>query len=229
VVTWDPRGEWRSEGVMHLNSPDLEGRDMSHIISYLATLPEVALDAVNDPKIGMTGASYGGGIQLATAAIDHRIDAIVPTIAWNNLTDVLFPRSSVNSGWGTILPAVLALTFAREHPRIFPVAIAGVLFGYASQDDLDLVDSLSYADRLKDITAPTLLIQGTVDTLFTLDQAHLNAVELINAGTTTKVIWYCGGHGTCLSDYNDGELVIDRTLAWLDRYVKGNENVETGP
>ncbi|PRC59838.1 peptidase S15, partial [Mycobacterium sp. ITM-2017-0098] len=42
VVTWDPRGEWRSEGVMHLNSPDLEGRDMSHIISYLATLPEVA-------------------------------------------------------------------------------------------------------------------------------------------------------------------------------------------
>ncbi|PRC59262.1 peptidase S15, partial [Mycobacterium sp. ITM-2017-0098] len=24
-------------------------------------------------------------------------------------------------------------------------------------------------------------------------------------------------------------LVIDRTLAWLDRYVKGNENVETGP
>lgn len=229
VVTWDPRGEWRSEGVMHLNSPDLEGRDMSHIISYLATLPEVALDAANDPKIGMTGASYGGGIQLATAAIDHRIDAIVPTIAWNNLTDVLFPRTAVNSGWGTILPAVLALTFAREQPRIFPVAIAGVLFGHASQDDLDLVDSLSYADRLKDITAPTLLIQGTVDTLFTLDQAHLNALELINAGTTTKVIWYCGGHGTCLSDYNDGELVIDRTLAWLDRYVKGNENVETGP
>jgi ABC-2 type transport system ATP-binding protein len=229
VVTWDPRGEWRSEGVMHLNSPDLEGRDMSHIISYLATLPEVALNAENDPKIGMTGASYGGGIQLATAAIDHRIDAIVPTIAWNNLTDVLFPRAAVNSGWGTILPAVLALTFAREHPRIFPVAIAGVLFGYASQEDLDLVDSFSYADQLQDITAPTLLIQGTVDTLFTLDQAHLNALELIEAGTTTKVIWYCGGHGTCLSDYNDGELVIDRTLSWLDRYVKGNENVDTGP
>lgn len=229
VVTWDPRGEWRSEGIMHLNSPDLEGRDMSHIISYLATLPEVQLDAANDPKIGMTGASYGGGIQLAAAAVDHRIDAIVPTIAWNNLTDVLFPRAAVNSGWGTILPAVLALTFAREHPRIFPVAIAGVLFGYASQEDLDLVDTFSYADQLDDITAPTLLIQGTVDTLFTLDQAHLNALALIEAGTTTKVIWYCGGHGACLSDVNDGELVVDRTLSWLDRYVKGNENVETGP
>lgn len=228
VVTWDPRGEWRSEGVMHLNSPDLEGRDMSHIISFLSTLPEVELDAVNDPRIGMTGASYGGGIQLATAAIDHRVDAIVPTIAWNNLVDVLFPRDAVNSSWGTLLPAVLALTFAREHPRIFPVAIQGVLFGIADPADIELVNSLSFGDQIKDITAPTLLIQGTVDTLFTLDQAHRNALDLIEAGTTTKVIWYCGGHGACLSDFNDGEFVIGRTLSWLDRYVKGNENVDTG-
>ncbi|MCZ0727287.1 CocE/NonD family hydrolase [Mycolicibacterium iranicum] len=228
VLTWDPRGEWRSEGVMHLNSPDVEGRDMSHIISFLATLPEVELDAVNDPRIGMTGASYGGGIQLATAAIDHRVDAIVPTIAWNNLVDVLFPRDAVNSSWGTLLPAVLALTFAREHPRIFPVAIQGVLFGIAEQADIDLVNSFGFDDQIKDITAPTLLIQGTVDTLFTLDQAHKNALDLIEAGTTTKVIWYCGGHGACLSDFNDGEFVIGRTLSWLDRYVKGNENVDTG-
>ncbi|MFB1295742.1 CocE/NonD family hydrolase [Mycobacterium sp. pW049] len=228
VVTWDPRGEWRSEGVMHLNSPDLEGRDMSHIISFLSTLPEVQLDAINDPRIGMTGASYGGGIQLATAAIDHRVDAIVPTIAWNNLVDVLFPRDAVNSSWGTLLPAVLALTFAREHPRIFPVAIQGVLFGIADPADIELVNSLGFDDQIKDITAPTLLIQGTVDTLFTLDQAHTNALALIEAGTTTKVIWYCGGHGACLSDFNDGEFVIGRTLSWLDRYVKGNENVDTG-
>ena len=228
VVTWDPRGEWRSEGIMTLDSPDYEGRDMSHIISYLATLPEVALDGVNDPRIGMTGASYGGGIQLATAAIDHRVDAIVPTIAWNSLVDVLFPRGAVNSGWGTLLPAVLALTFAREHPRIFPVAIQGVLFGIADEDDIDLVNDLGFQDQIGDITAPTLLIQGTVDTLFTLDQAHTNALALIEAGTTTKVVWYCGGHGACLSDYNDGEVVIARTLDWLDRYVKGDESVDTG-
>ena len=228
VVTWDPRGEWRSEGIMTLDSPDYEGRDMSHIISYLATLPEVALDGANDPRIGMTGASYGGGIQLATAAIDHRIDAIVPTIAWNSLVDVLFPRGAVNSGWGTLLPTVLALTFAREHPRIFPVAIQGVLFGIAEDSDIELVNDLGFQDQIGDITAPTLLIQGTVDTLFTLDQAHTNALALIEAGTTTKVVWYCGGHGACLSDYNDGDVVIDRTLRWLDRYVKGDESVNTG-
>lgn len=227
VVTWDPRGEWHSEGTMFLDSPDYEGRDVSHIISWLSTLDAVQ-KVDGDPKIGMVGASYGGGIQLAAAAIDLRIDAIVPTIAWNNLTDVLFPREAVNSGWGTLLPTVLALTLAREHPRIFPVAIAGVLFGHADPADIELLESFGYPDQLADITIPTLLIQGTVDTLFTLDQAHRNALELIAAGTTTKVLWYCGGHGACLSSFNDGEKVWGETLEWLDRYVKGDETVEPG-
>lgn len=229
VVTWDPRGEWRSGGIMTLDSPDYEGRDMSSIISFLSTLPYVRLDAANDPRIGMVGASYGGGIQLATAAIDHRIDAIVPTIAWNDLVDVLFPRGAVNSAWGTLLPAVLVLTLAREHPRILPVAFMGVLFGIAQQSDIDLVESLGFADQIKDITAPTLLIQGTVDTLFPLSQADANAKDLLAAGTTTKVIWYCGGHGACLSQPKRGEVILDRTMDWLDRYVMGDATVSTGP
>ncbi|MHA0285580.1 CocE/NonD family hydrolase [Mycobacterium sp. C3-094] len=229
VVTWDPRGEWRSGGIMHLDSPDLEGRDVSHIISFLSTLPYVKLDTTNDPRLGMVGASYGGGIQLSAAAIDHRIDAIVPTIAWNDLVDVLFPRGAVNSAWGTLLPAVLVLTLAREHPRILPVAVMGVLFGKVQQSDLDLVESFGFADQIKDITAPTLLIQGTVDTLFPLSQADANAKDLLAAGTITKVIWYCGGHGACLSQPKRGEVILDRTMDWLDRYVMGDATVSTGP
>lgn len=229
VVTWDPRGEWRSGGIMTLDSPDYEGRDVSQIISFLSTLPYVRLDAANDPRLGMVGASYGGGIQLAAAAIDHRIDAIVPTIAWNDLVDVLFPRGAVNSAWGTLLPAVLVLTLAREHPRILPVAVMGVLFGIAQQSDIDLVESLGFADQIKDITAPTLLIQGTVDTLFPLSQADANAKDLLEAGTITKVIWYCGGHGACLSQPKRGEVILDRTMDWLDHYVMGDETVVTGP
>ncbi|MEZ0342437.1 CocE/NonD family hydrolase [Mycobacterium sp. pV006] len=227
VVTWDPRGEWRSQGRMQLQSPDFEGRDMSHIISWLATLPEVAKDG-DDPKIGMVGASYGGGIQLATAAIDKRVDAIVPTIAWNSLTDVLFPTQSVRSGWATLLTSVLVLTLSRPHERILPAAIVGILTGRASQSDIDLLNDRGYADRIDEITAPTLLVHGTVDTLFTLAQADANAKALIEAGTTTKVLWYCGGHGACLSSFNDGKVVMDRTLNWLDRYVKGAD-VSTGP
>jgi ABC-2 type transport system ATP-binding protein len=229
VVTWDPRGEWHSGGVMHLNSPDLEGRDVSAIISWVSSLPEAQLDARYDPRIGMVGASYGGGIQLATAAIDHRVDAIVPTIAWNSLVDVLFPRDAVNSSWGTLLPSVLLLTLAREHPRIFPVAVMGVLFGTAQPSDIELVTDLGYQDQIEDITAPTLLIQGTVDTLFTLDQADVVARQLIQAGTTTKVIWYCGGHGACLSGDPRGDVVLERTLDWLNRYVKNDTTSDVGP
>jgi len=227
VVTWDPRGEWRSGGRMQLQSPDFEGRDVSHIISYLATLPGVELDGTNDPKLGMVGASYGGGIQLATAAIDHRVDAIVPTIAWNSLTDVLFPRGTVRSGWATLLSSVLVLTLSRPNEQILPAAIKGIFTGQVAPDDIDLLNSRGYADQLGDITTPTLLVQGTVDTLFTLAQADINARALIKAGTTTKVLWYCGGHGACLSSYNNGDVIDDRTLAWLDHYVKG-EDVPTG-
>jgi ABC-2 type transport system ATP-binding protein len=43
-------------------------------------------------------------------------------------------------------------------------------------------------------------------------------------------MWVCGGHGVCLDPINPGQeaLVLDSTLAWLDKYVKG-ENVDTGP
>lgn len=99
VVSWDPRGEWRSGGRMQLQSPDFEGRDVSHIISWLTTLDAVA-KVDGDPKIGMVGLSYGGGIQFSSAIVDHRIDAIVPTIAWNSLVDAIFPRQAVSSVWG---------------------------------------------------------------------------------------------------------------------------------
>ena len=47
----------------------------------------------------MAGASYDGGIQLVSAAIDRRLDTIAPTIAWHSLTTSLFPeRTSSSAG-----------------------------------------------------------------------------------------------------------------------------------
>ena len=206
VVTWDPRGEWHSGGRMELQSPDFEGRDISHIISWLSTLNSVQ-SVDGDPKIGMVGLSYGGGIQLSAATVDHRIDAIVPTMAWNSLVDGLFPRQADSSVWGTFLSALLVITGARPNERVLPALLGALLTGKAKQSDIDLFNSLNYADRLANITAPTLLVQGTVDTLLTLAQADKNAKALIDAGTTTKVVWYCGGHGACLSSVNDGTVV----------------------
>ena len=228
VVTWDPRGEWSSGGQLEVNSPDFEGRDVSAIISWLATQPEVSLNGPGDPRIGMVGASYGGGIQLVTAAIDHRVDAIVPTIAYHSLNSSLYKNQAYRSSWATLLTTALNLTFARANPRINPAAIYGSLTGMLTQADQDLLASRGPGDLVKNITAPTLLIQGTVDTIFTLQEAHENAMALIANGVPTKVLWFCGGHGACLTSVNDGELIEQRTLQWLDRYVKGL-SVPTGP
>ncbi|WP_432246472.1 CocE/NonD family hydrolase [Mycolicibacterium sp. ELW1] len=237
VVTWDPRGEYSSGGQLQIDSPDYEARDVSAIISWVATQPEVKLDGQPsdlDPRMGMVGASYGGGIQLVTAATDHRVDAIVPTIAWNSLTSSLYKAESFKSGWGTLLSTVLVLTLARTNPKIIPATIYGDLTGHLTPADVALLEERGPGlptDLLSQITAPTLLIEGTVDTLFTLQEANANALALIGNNVDTKVIWFCGGHGLCTNDLfnTGGVLVQQRTLEWLDHYVKQDATVQTGP
>ncbi len=103
VLTWDPRGFGKSGGNAEVDSPAFEGRDVSTLISWVATLPGVELDAPGDPRMGMVGGSYGGGIQLVAAAIDCRVDAIVPTIAWHSLVTSLDKADTVKTGWSDIL------------------------------------------------------------------------------------------------------------------------------
>ncbi len=103
VLTWDPRGFGGSGGTVMINSPTFEGRDAQALIDFISTQEEARLDAPGDPRLGMSGGSYGGGIQLVLAGIDSRVDAIAPTIAWNSLTDALFREGKVKVGWGLVL------------------------------------------------------------------------------------------------------------------------------
>jgi ABC-2 type transport system ATP-binding protein len=94
VLTWSARGFGRSTGQIALDSPDYEVKDVQQLVSWLARQPRVRLDHPGDPRVGIAGASYGGGIALLAAAYDHRIDAIVPSITWNNLATALFPNAA---------------------------------------------------------------------------------------------------------------------------------------
>lgn len=38
VVTWDPRGEWSSSGVLQLDHPNFEAKDISSIINSFGTI-----------------------------------------------------------------------------------------------------------------------------------------------------------------------------------------------
>ncbi|MFI6446961.1 alpha/beta fold hydrolase [Kitasatospora sp. NPDC050543] len=92
VLTWSARGFGHSGGRIGLNAPDREVEDVRHLVDWLAQRPEVRLDGPNDPRVGITGASYGGAIALLGSAYDHRIDVVAGQITWWNLADALFPQ-----------------------------------------------------------------------------------------------------------------------------------------
>ena len=100
VLTWSPRGTGASGGQIGLDSPDYEVKDTTQLVSWLARQPRVLLDGPGDPRAGIAGASYGGGLALLAAAYDHRIDAVVAQSAWNNLATALFPNAALRGGAG---------------------------------------------------------------------------------------------------------------------------------
>jgi ABC-2 type transport system ATP-binding protein len=219
VVTWDPRGEFASGGVLQLDSPAFEGKDVSAIITDVLSLPETA----DDQRIGMVGGSYGGGIQLVSAAIDPRIDAIVPGIAWNTLNSSLYANQAFKTSWAALLLLDLVQAGATINPQIYGGVLTGALLGILTPSQQALLTASGPGSLVSDITVPTLLIQGTVDGLFPLQQAVTNEQLLAANGVPVKMIWFCGGHGICLNPGDptaQANLLTQDTLDWLDQYVK---------
>ncbi len=227
VLTWDPRGFGQSDGVASVDSADLEGRDVQKMIDWIATQPAVALDAPGDPQMGMAGGSYGGGIQFVTAAHDCRVDAIVPVIAWNSLATSLDKNDTPKTGWAGLLGGI-AKTRPVD-PHVTSATQSGLDLGVISADDKAWFVARGPADQLGSITVPTLLIQGTVDTLFTLDEAVSNYRALRERGVPVSMVWFCGGHGACLTDPGDPQRVQQAAISWLNRYVKRDTKVDTRP
>lgn len=229
VVTWDPRGEFASGGILQLDSPFWEGRDASAIISWLTSdsntaKSQIKMESEDDPLIGMVGGSYGGGIQLATAGTpDKRIDAIVPTITWNSLNQSLYPSDTFKTAWGDLLLLALVTTGARINNQIYKGILTGNLLGWLSETSQAMIAASGSTMLVNNIDIPTLLVQGTVDGLFTLDQAVTNSQQIATANpmAPNKMVWFCGGHGFCLDPKPQEQDQVINNLKWLDQYVAG--------
>ena len=286
VLAYTARGFGRSTGQIALNSPDYEVVDAQALVDWLAARPEVRTDRPGDPRIGVSGSSYGGALALMLAGTDRRIDAVVPMITWNDLSAALLPNaagagsvtattpaagiagadgvfkrdwagiffsaglapgagagpqgeapepgadddssggsagdSSGDSSGGTagldgaagtatsangasagqLDPGRLAaaqldprqLGCGRFRPEVCQAYVDVATTGRATPAAVELLrrsSPLTVADR---ITAPTLLIQGELDTLFGLDHADATARQIASAGGPVKVVWYAGGH-----------------------------------
>jgi ABC-2 type transport system ATP-binding protein len=230
VLTWDPRGFGESGGQVEADSPRFEGRDVQRLIAYISRQPEAKLDGRRDPRLGMEGASYGGGIQLVTAGLDRRIDAIIPVIAWHSLVTSLDKEGSPKAGWGSILYALGEEgSHHRLDPHISDSLEQGLATGRIPPDDVAWFRARGPGERLVNrIRVPTLLVQGTADTLFTLQEAISNYRILRNNHVPVHMIWFCGGHGTCLTDPGDTSVLHTAMLKWFAKHLRG-KRVRTGP
>ncbi|MDO9408051.1 alpha/beta fold hydrolase [Patulibacter sp.] len=242
TITYDSRGFGRSGGEIDLDSPEREGRDASAVIDYVATRPEARLDAPGDPRVGMHGASYGGGVQWAAASRDMRIDALAPSISWTSLVQALARDGRLKLGWGLPLVGLgeasgLALgAFAPQGIELgaFPVelialATKAAVTGRADDALTGYLRARSTGDGIAKVRAPSLIVQGTADTLFGLNQSAEMRRLLRQAGTPVKMLWFCGGHGVCLTGSGGDAVVTPRVLNWMDRWLKADASVPTGP
>ncbi|MER6626893.1 alpha/beta fold hydrolase [Streptomyces sp. NPDC000987] len=225
VLTWSARGFGGSTGKIGLNAPDGEVADVSRLIDWLATRPEVRLDKPGDPRVGVAGASYGGAVSLLAAGYDDRVDAIAPAITYWNLADALFPNGVFKKLWAGVFVntgggcARFETRLCRMYER---VAESGTPDA-AARSLLQARSPSAVADRIK---APTLLVQGQTDSLFPLGQADAAARAIRANGAPVDVDWIAGGHDG--GDLEAGRVKA-RVRAWFDRYLKDDRRADTGP
>jgi ABC-2 type transport system ATP-binding protein len=290
ALAYSARGFGRSEGQIGLNAIPYEVADASRIVDWLGEQPQVTKDGPDDPKVGVTGGSYGGSLSLLLAGTDKRVDALAPVITYNDLSQALIPNSATT---GAVPGTPAANAYAPD--GVFKRSWAGIFFsaglggagiadpsadavepgsedddinaptgggaagaapaqdapsgqrggappalgadspcgrfrpevcaayaevattGRASKATFDLLKSVSPMTVTKNITQPTMLVQGEQDTLFGLDQADANARQIAAAGGEVKVVWYTGGH----DGGKPGPELRGEIADWFDFHLRG--------
>ncbi|OJT00007.1 hypothetical protein BEE62_07805 [Marinobacter nauticus] len=253
IVSFSQRGWGDSEGnIMVMNSYH-ETRDAQAVIDWIARqgqrgqLP-IAVDSLGNFTLGLMGGSYGGGFQLPLAAIDPRVDTIVPVGTWHSLEQAILPNGGVKGGWGNLLcllstgrsrhpfleNACLALTapFIRRADVLEP---SGNLLDFVRQNGLSLLADLELAQApflegmepftLRPIDA--LLIQGTRDVLFNMQASVDNYRYLKMAGGDVRMMTNQSGHMNPLANQADGSTscgavdMFSSIRRWLDVKLRG--------
>ncbi|MFC6732969.1 MULTISPECIES: CocE/NonD family hydrolase [unclassified Haladaptatus] len=238
VLTYDSRGFGESGGEVGVDGPK-EVEDASTLVSWLA-----AHDAVqtvegepDNPRVGMDGLSYGGGIQLNVAAADDRLDAIVPRWAWHDLRYALEPNEVVKVGWAALLYAAgvggsRGLTSGDGLPDEddaeygLPPKLHEINTKAAATNEIDesgeaYLGVRSPAVKLDQLDTPALFLQGWPDTLFVPNAALWTAQALESNDVPTRLVFFEGGHTATDAAGEDQQQRLDAmALSWLDAFLK---------
>lgn len=121
VISYDERGHGDSKpanggAYARIIDPEAEVRDAIAILDWAwdnsitggkgaAALPvqTEATGIAKDLRVGTIGYSYGGGFEMPLAALDARIDTIVPNGTWHSLIYSLLPGDGVKNGFDGLL------------------------------------------------------------------------------------------------------------------------------
>ena len=216
-------------GRIALDAPDAEVADLSALIDLLSRRDDVLQDAPGDPRVGLTGQSYGGGVTLLGAGYDRRVDAIVPVITWNDLGTALLPGGVFKASYASVFFAGAGgdgcLAFAQ---RVCDAYRHLAETGRASAADLALLTRSSPSSVLAKVTAPTLFVQGKDDTLFPLSESLTATRALAQQGVPTSLAWLDGGHDRPFGAAGEARI-RDLTAGWFDRWLRRDTSVATGP
>ncbi|HEX3706655.1 MAG TPA: CocE/NonD family hydrolase [Mycobacteriales bacterium] len=193
VLSYSGLGFGGSGCKISLDDPSYDGVAGSQLISFLggqtgiaSTLSGAPYPAVKwivhdrtdhagahdrfDPRVGMIGGSYGGGIQFAVAKVDPRLDTIVPIITWNDLRYSLSPNNATTPG------QVADVAGDPDTPGTEKLEWSLLLFA----------DGL--VDGITGIRADVTRDDGCVDYLF--DICPFAAESIVNAAFTQGVLHF---------------------------------------
>jgi fermentation-respiration switch protein FrsA (DUF1100 family) len=259
VLSYSGLGFGGSGCKITLDDPDYDGKAARTLVSFLAGAPRIGFaDAKHttavaplrvvrhdardhsgrarryDPRVGMIGGSYGGGVQFATAAVDPRVDTIVPLITWNDLTYSLAPNNTdavrgvttsnpgaIKLSWGLLFSALGAADGGQGAPQdpsrlvgcpnfatfVCPALVTGGSTGFFGPSALRKFRHASVTSFMRRIRVPVLLVQGENDTLFNLNEAVATYRALRAQHTPVKMIWQSWGHSGLTPA--PGELDLD--------------------
>ncbi len=239
VLSYSGLGFGGSGCKITLDDRDWDGKAGSQLVSFLGgggaakdgtTVNYVKRDRrgsdgrrhAHDPRVGMIGGSYGGQIQFAIAAIDPRLDTIIPIITWNDLSYSLAPNNTsfVPKTVSTRTPGVEKYQWTS---LFFGLGVADGLSGIGAdptrnvgcpnftQDACTIkaeMDTLGYPSPaatafarhasvgsfIDKIRIPTMLMQGEGDTLFNLQESVSTYRGLRKRGVPVRLIWQSWGH-----------------------------------
>jgi len=228
-LTYDSRGFGESGGEVNLTS-EREQRDAAALIDWLADQDAVLTDGPENPRLGLDGASYGGGIQPRVAANDDRVDALVPRAPWHDLRRALDPNRVLKTLWANGL--LLSASDDDLDPAFEDLAQSAIDRGYASAFDRDFFESRSTPSYpIEDIDAATLVIGGWYDTLFPANESVNNFYAAAEGDTEVALLLnndniHTQFGGDPPANERSRERANQAALEWFDRHLKGERDRE---